>query len=233
VPDKKYPKMNKKMTPFIALICIFFTNNISSYGQYMLTRTGTSTGPTYYIKTVTIDTAPNPIRIRFTGTLVNSYLHYTTATALNDVANTRVILLGSRFCGTPLGIVRFDTTIYIATRFPFNFKIYLREENCFGNFIEDIDSVTIRYNQILPTDEISQLSAQVSIAPNPNNGTFTIQHEADMQIQTATIYDSRGALIQKVMDVGDKITMPTTASGMYFIRLQTSRGEVIKKVLLE
>ncbi len=218
--------MNTKFIYYMVLICIFCLVNTISYGQFTITnRIGS-------IKAVSIDTSSNPIRMGVTVLVGQGALREITYTPLNDAANTHIIILGIQMCASPHRL-RADTTAYIATRFPFNFKIYLRYNDCGGGFF-DYDSVFIRPNQILATDDPNQLAAQISIAPNPNNGTFMLQHDATITISAATIYDARGSIYRKITDTDlRQIDLPDVPKGLYIVQMTTNKGQIAKKILIE
>jgi hypothetical protein len=225
--SKKIIIMKRIFSLQIVCLLVFLLVNTIAFAQTFNVNHG-------IIRTVRLDTTIFPPRISIFGKNQNEYVSTVIKRSLNDAANTQEIRIGFGGCRITTEFRYVDTTFSFNARLPFGIKLYFDIDganSCYPT--EVLDSVWIRYNQILSTDHISQLSAQVSIAPNPNKGTFTIQHDAAMQIQTATIYDSRGALLQKIIDISDEIMMPTTMNGIYFIRLQTNRGEVIKKVLLE
>ncbi len=56
--------------------------------------------------------------------------------------------------------------------------------------------------------------------PNPNRGTFRIQHSYNGKL-TARIYSVTGALIQQfpVLTANQEVVMPETAPGVYMLQL--------------
>ena len=77
-----------------------------------------------------------------------------------------------------------------------------------------------------------ELGSSVSLYPNPNNGTFTIRDDQHI-ILSVQIYDVYGKLL-RVMDVNDNfvnVDMSSLASGVYFARVITDKGEVNKQVV--
>ncbi len=99
------------------------------------------------------------------------------------------------------------------------------------------------FSNILYIDDINILHGPVGIAeinkdnisvfPNPTNGTFNIS-DPDHLIQNIQVYDATGKLLynSSTKQVHEPIDMTAYQQNMYFIKMQTLKGMVTKKVVL-
>ena len=78
--------------------------------------------------------------------------------------------------------------------------------------------------------------ASVRIYPNPSNGNFTIEWEGDMQ--RISLLDLTGRVMLDEQRLGGSaslnVNIPETfANGIYYLKLETDDGELIRKLLLQ
>ena len=70
-----------------------------------------------------------------------------------------------------------------------------------------------------------ELSDAIELYPNPTTGSITISRNELGEIKNIAIYNSLGAMVT------DKLDLSGQASGLYFIKLTTDKGSVIKKII--
>ena len=80
------------------------------------------------------------------------------------------------------------------------------------------------------------LSANLTVWPNPSNGTFNICNYASPSSRQAQLdmYDAQGQKVfsQRMDTVDSKIETPSLPDGIYFLRLQTHEDSVNLKILI-
>ena len=78
-------------------------------------------------------------------------------------------------------------------------------------------------------DGIADYELGITLYPNPNNGRFTINNE-QLIINSVQVYDVYGKLLKTVEVDANTIELDVRelASGMYFVRVSTEKGVVIK-----
>lgn len=84
------------------------------------------------------------------------------------------------------------------------------------------------YNATLSTDDI-ELENAITIYPNPTNSHFSI--ESNYNINTITIYDIQGKIVQTFKNQIDNYDISGLNSGVYFAKINSAKGEVTKKLL--
>ena len=86
-------------------------------------------------------------------------------------------------------------------------------------------SVSTCYAFNLLNTTIFNLNDTIELYPNPTTGSITISRNELGEIKNIAIYNTLGVLIT------DKLDLSEQASGLYFIKLTTDNGSVIKKII--
>ncbi|HEY4800215.1 MAG TPA: T9SS type A sorting domain-containing protein, partial [Bacteroidia bacterium] len=86
------------------------------------------------------------------------------------------------------------------------------------------------------TNELSGLSDQISIFPNPSNGSFTIENSIS-DILGIEIFNLTGEKIYSLQEPAAHlwsvpIDLSSHASGIYFVQVKTNTGTAVKKLFL-
>jgi hypothetical protein len=85
--------------------------------------------------------------------------------------------------------------------------------------------------------ELKDISNLISVYPNPTTNNFFVSNSLnETENMTVNISDMNGKLVQKIQNVnGSKssINIDDLAKGFYFLRIETSRGDVLKKIIKE
>lgn len=93
------------------------------------------------------------------------------------------------------------------------------------------------YITIVEPNSIQELkNERLQISPNPiqPNSEVTITSRSNVRIESIQIIDPKGSIIQEIdMDRGKKsFHFPNAKAGFYFIRLNTNKGSLTKKVIV-
>lgn len=83
-------------------------------------------------------------------------------------------------------------------------------------------------------NELNSISA--TVYPNPSNGKITvILNNRDNEAYEATVYNQEGKLIQRKLNVRDRIDfdLSSEASGLYFLQLRNEKGVYSQKFVIE
>jgi hypothetical protein len=74
----------------------------------------------------------------------------------------------------------------------------------------------------------------ISIYPNPNNGSFSILFSNNSSSKTIEIYNSTGVLLQRVNEEDKLVTIKTEyPSGIYFVRIENEGQAITKKIIIQ
>lgn len=92
------------------------------------------------------------------------------------------------------------------------------------------------YEFELGIDDTTLSGDQVSVYPNPNNGTFTLEYTGAQELSEIQIVDTMGKIVQNI--VVDDFTTPqeiqtySLVSGIYFLKISTQNRSVAKKLII-
>lgn len=103
---------------------------------------------------------------------------------------------------------------------------------CYGQWESD-PSDTIHFRTLNDdTLGVSGFARFISLYPNPTNGQVTI-HNSQFDIQNVDVYDVYGKLLKRVEVNGNhtRLDMTPFADGIYFIRIETEKGIVTKRLV--
>lgn len=73
----------------------------------------------------------------------------------------------------------------------------------------------------------------VIIYPNPTNRFLNIDVSDNTQIESLRIYDINGTVVKTFNEKEEVLNLSELVSGIYFVRLETNKGLVTKKILVE
>ncbi len=85
--------------------------------------------------------------------------------------------------------------------------------------------------------EEEELTAAISLYPNPNKGIFNINNSSLISLEKVVIYDIRGRLMAK-FDMTNAsriktINLQGVSKGMYFVNIYSDKAMITKKIILE
>jgi Leucine-rich repeat (LRR) protein len=99
------------------------------------------------------------------------------------------------------------------------------------NFPIVTNNATTSIESTLKAAETSK-DGSVKLYPNPTKGDVTI--DADSKIQSVEVYDAQGRIIQKQIGINSqntKVSIHSSNQGMYYFKVITDKGVLLKKVI--
>jgi hypothetical protein len=74
---------------------------------------------------------------------------------------------------------------------------------------------------------------QITVAPNPSNGIFTIYKNSQTPITAVSVFDSSAKKIREIKyEEGHNIDLSGLSKGMYFLEIANGTDKVVKKILI-
>ena len=73
--------------------------------------------------------------------------------------------------------------------------------------------------------------AQIAVYPNPVSSILYLKTEQNVSIKFITIYDALGRRVYKQRGNIEQVEMNSLPSGLYFLKIQTNQGAVVKKII--
>lgn len=88
--------------------------------------------------------------------------------------------------------------------------------------------------QILSVDK-TKLQNSISIHPNPSHGEININNLGSSILENIEIYDITGKKVMEFNNVTNQKTISFNAlkSGMYFLKINSDKGSIIKKIIIK
>lgn len=80
---------------------------------------------------------------------------------------------------------------------------------------------------------LQTLSNDIILYPNPANNSIYIQSEKDTTIEQIRIFDINGKQIKQINHCEQFIDISYLAKGIYFFKIKTKEGEILKKIAKE
>ncbi len=93
------------------------------------------------------------------------------------------------------------------------------------------DYKAIYTNVLLPIQDFENLSFE--IYPNPVKDIFYIENNNGIIINSIKIYDHLGRLVVQEVSNFNQLDISHLSSGLFFIKLETDRGFIAKKIIKE
>ncbi len=88
--------------------------------------------------------------------------------------------------------------------------------------------------QVLSVDN-NVLQNAISIYPNPNNGNININNIGNIVLEKAEIYTITGKKVKVFNNISNQksLTFNSLKSGLYFLKLDSNKGGIIKKLMIQ
>ena len=116
------------------------------------------------------------------------------------------------------------------------FRWEFGSDGCNGRVGWYLDDIVI-YNCAKPLsmNEYKTLANSIEIFPNPSNGLFTLKKTAELNLDSARVYDINGRFVKGISlsDVSTKKTIDISkfASGIYFMKVISKQNEITIKLI--
>ncbi len=110
-------------------------------------------------------------------------------------------------------------------RNPFIDNPYLATKIWGGQNAEDIWGIFL-------ATENAVLNKNISIFPNPVNDVFTITSSNEVLINSVIVYSVSGKIISKSDILDNNLTINNLPKGFYFVNIETDKGTLIKKLIV-
>ncbi|WP_420571557.1 zinc-dependent metalloprotease [Kordia sp.] len=97
-------------------------------------------------------------------------------------------------------------------------------------------NVKIYENTVLSTIEFADLDARITMYPNPAQDEISIVSSEGIVLDNVSIFDINGKVIKTVAlknQVQNNIIINDLASGVYFVNIQSNKGEIATKKLIK
>ncbi len=190
------------------------------------------------------NTLPNSVYIKgifpHTGLSINRIESSTSV-----FADTVWIDIYIRECAGYLGIVPFDTlfTPNIAGLVINNLQVRtiidtntVDTTNClYRNYTnrETRDSVFISTSQANINELNSLLYDAIKIYPNPSKGLINMEYPRELDVFNISLIGLQGKKVKRFKEPQKQLSISGISTGQYFLKLETSKGIITKKVLIE
>ena len=160
-------------------------------------------------------TATVNVQLTLTGTVVPSNATYQNIVwSINDAGTTNAsIYNGNEFFATTEGIAVVKATIENGT--------------CIGDF-EKHFYITVSN---VGVEELPITNYELQIYPNPTTNDLFIK--TDLQIEKVELYSTLGSLLISENNFKEKISIAALPKGVYFLKVHTDKGVVVRKVVKE
>ncbi len=92
------------------------------------------------------------------------------------------------------------------------------------------------YNSLITGINENSTDNNIVVYPNPNDGTFTIKINGDIEIETISIYNSTGQNVWNnqlpISNTAIPVTIENFSSGLYLIQMKTINGLLNKQIII-
>ncbi len=82
-------------------------------------------------------------------------------------------------------------------------------------------------------DTIGVKLSKLKLYPNPTKGMVNIQKPKNVKISSVEIYNTLGAKTKSIQLSSSTFSVESLASGVYFVKLKTSEGNLVRKLIKE
>ena len=88
--------------------------------------------------------------------------------------------------------------------------------------------------QVLSVDD-TEFQNVISVYPNPNNGAIHINNTGNIVLEKAAIYASTGKRVKVFNNISNQksLSFNSLKSGLYFLKLDSDKGSIIKKLIIQ
>ena len=102
-----------------------------------------------------------------------------------------------------------------------------------GALVKDIIEDWNSNCSVISSVEHDELESEVEHYPNPAKDVLYIKANDELRVSSITFIDSLGDIVLEVNKPKNEINLTSLNSGIYAIHIATSKGEIIKKIVIE
>lgn len=156
---------------------------------------------------------------------------YGTPFDLNDVPNNALLNKNSITHVKVIDCVGSINNIY-ATRDSYNNKVNEPWPTPFGSSGFDLDAIgVINQNTIIGVNEFENLDNRIALYPIPINSNETLHIYSAEKIKECTLFNASGNIIENAKS--SILHLPTINSGLYILNIETEKGTIHKKIIIQ
>jgi hypothetical protein len=111
-----------------------------------------------------------------------------------------------------------------------------KENGAYKVMVEDangcVGTSTIFFFNSLGTGSLNTLDADIRIYPNPATTTITVDNQSRLKLKSLSLLNSIGSIVynREAHGTKEQISTDQLAAGIYYLRVQTDGGVMLKKV---
>ncbi|MCS3533112.1 T9SS type A sorting domain-containing protein [Chryseobacterium sp. JUb7] len=109
------------------------------------------------------------------------------------------------------------------------FTVYTKEHGSELYEVTDPLPVFLATNDTSVKNEVS--SKAIKVYPNPVIDEFSLQLSDNQQILGVKIFDMTGKLVKNIGAIKERVNISDLSSGIYFVKISTSKGEFFSKII--
>ncbi|MDQ3192684.1 MAG: M43 family zinc metalloprotease [Bacteroidota bacterium] len=163
------------------------------------------------------------------GTWTRHYAKGNTILATNGGTNVQTLFLPT---ATQWRAESINLDTYIGNP---NVRIAFQNKSGWGNALF-IDDIIVSDTPIISTNVEKHLSSNITVYPNPSKGEVFIKVSSENEVKIS-IYNALGKVIVNENNTNNKsgnfnIDLSSYPNGVYFINIETSKGVMVKKMVL-
>ena len=107
----------------------------------------------------------------------------------------------------------------------------LRQQAHFNTIVDNFNQTTLSNNDI-------DKKGSFTLYPNPNKGDFTILFADYLSSFSVNVVDQSGRIVferkyDTQLDLEQRISLESIASGIYFVKVSSDQGTMVKKIVVE
>lgn len=189
----------------------------------------------YYLNDVIVSpstpTTQDSVSITIKGSLSSTSSYISGITSMISDTSVNIIIEAASYGAGFAVLVPFDTTLVLP---PLSVNTYI--VNVSGIHVYNDLSDTIIFQVVGSTNTKDlQLNSAIRIYPNPATTYFKIQTTIPISdVLSIELIDIKGRVVQTLEpSLSSIFRLEEHNQGLYFISIQTNKGQVIKKILIE
>ncbi len=100
------------------------------------------------------------------------------------------------------------------------------------SYLLNTDSIAILFPALVGVNE-NPLKNEVYLYPNPSRDVINIEYPNILDVSAISLIDLQGKKVKRFKEPQKQLSISGISTGQYFLKLETSKGIITKKVLIE